>query len=163
MKVLGIDPGWKNLGYAILENRKVIISGTLNPSELTFLGTMNVLQGYCTDHKVDLISIERFVSYAGTLSEDSERIIMLIGGLRQISNEILNKDCVLARAIDWKTKLVKHFYKTEGYSNPSDKLDKKFSDSLATHIIGEKPKNNHISDAISIAYYGDYIETNKTT
>lgn len=154
MKILGVDPGWKNLGYSIIEDRKIITSGVLDPSKISFLGTMNVLKGLCSDNDVELISVERFVAYKGTMTSDSEDIIMIIGGLRQLSNDLLNKDAVLSRAIDWKQFLAKHFFKAEGFKNPSESFDKKFSDAIAAHITGTKQKINHISDAVGIAYYG---------
>lgn len=95
--------------------------------------------------------IERYVAYQGKLTPESEEVLLFIGSLISELRK-LGISVKVARAVDWKMYLVKQLFKKEGFKNPSEKLDKKFSDAAATHIIGVKPKTNHESDAICMSY-----------
>lgn len=95
--------------------------------------------------------IERYVSYQGKLTSESEEVLLFIGSLISELHNV-GISVKVARAVDWKMYLVKQLFKKEGFKNPSEKLDKKFSDAAATHILGTKPKTNHESDAVGLGY-----------
>lgn len=156
--LLGIDPGWKNLGYAILKEENgefsLVHSGVENPSETdaefpsvlaaktwSIIGSENDFT-----HK----SVERYVPYNNTFTAETENITMIIGGLREVFRPVN-----LYRAIDWKTQLVKLLAKNTGFDNPSTSLDKKFSIAAARHILNNKGDFNsdHEADAICLAAF----------
>lgn len=157
---LGIDPGSRNLGYAVLDinANSVTINklGQIDPKEEGFSETISILMmSLPTD--IHQVCIERYVAYKGIHNAASEEILMLIGAMRQA----LLTDCaipesrlILTRAIDWKPKLCKHLVKTKDFSNPSTSFDKKYSIAAAECIINDKIESNHIADAICLAYYG---------
>lgn len=164
--LLGIDPGWKNLGYAILKEEDgeftLLKSGVENPSvkdaEFPQYFYSKVFQDiYIEDdlHRdeiavLDQVSLERYVPYNNTFSAEAENITMLIGGLREVF-----KPANLYRAIDWKTALVKMLVKHTGFDNPSTSLDKKFSIAAAKHILNNKGDFNsdHEADAVCLAAF----------
>ena len=73
---IGIDPGWKNLGWGIVDiNGKSVASGTLNPSEfgvgetpLALLEEIEEYQNYITGHSVAHRS--QFVGEVKSVRED---------------------------------------------------------------------------------------------
>ena len=161
---LGIDPGWKNLGIALVKEEEGVVSlvksAALNPSSLPgknlpfhliieFLGEKPA-------HRLDYLTMERYVSYQNVMTAESENILMLIGSLKNyIETWWLqdNSDTILTRAIDWKTELVKTLVKTKGFNNPSTSLDKKFS-IAAAHACLDQPgkfETDHEADAICLA------------
>lgn len=156
---MGIDPGWKNLGYAVVELKRtgeigLFKSGTMNPSTL---GQVDSVQ-YLLENlpSPNLLTMERYVSYKGVHTSESENIVMLIGGINyafQIEPTVLQSNPSLVRAIEWKTELVKLLFKHKGFDNPSTSLDKKFSIAAAKaclDIPGEF-KSDHEADAICLA------------
>lgn len=160
---IGIDPGWKNAGVALVENNdgklKLVHSATLNPSILSDKERCSVVLSELTSKvPIELISsvgIERYVAYKGVHTADSEKIIMLIGGLVERVNIESQGKCgiLLYRAVDWKVALVKQLAKYRGFSNPSDSLDKKFSIAAARACLDSPGtfRTDHEADAICIS------------
>jgi|SRR5579859_6113979 len=167
---IGIDPGWKNLGFAIVRQEvgkkdiELVHSCVLNPAELG--GIIAALTKVCKiiEEHIPYPSIlpnkihsglERYVAYANVNTAEAENILMMIGAL-VVGLNYYNKGTSttnMVRAIDWKTKLVKALFKWKRFSNPSDKLDKKFSVAAAKAIISNEKEfdTNHEADAICIA------------
>jgi hypothetical protein len=162
---IGIDPGWKNLGLAVVcrevgkEDIQLVHSSTLNPAELG--GILPTLKKICELVEPLLVGadrvctgIERYVAYGDTVTHESENILMMIGAL-VVGMNYFNKatdGTKMVRAIEWKTGLVKALFKWKKFNNPSTKLDKKFSVAAAESILeGVKVETNHESDAICIA------------
>lgn len=181
---LGIDPGYKNLGYALLEETsgefKVLSAGTANPSQGPLEAFPEVLLASLAlpPHLAfDSVSIERYVAYQGVMTGDSEHILNLIGILRAMAYVSYSTLPHLYRAIDWKTFLVKALFKRRGFRNPSESLDKKFSLAAAACILSPigtptkeavanlsnlGVKNDHEADAVCIAaipFYEDKAGT----
>ena len=166
---LGIDPGWVNLGAAIVKHSgttwDLVKSHTFNPSKHTEFP--DFLCGWIDDclpgYMPQGACIERYVSYKGVNTAEAENILMLIGGLRQAllySSPVPPFDVSLVRAIDWKTDLVKYLVKNRGFDNPSTSLDKKFSIAAAKCIIGNYDiKTDHEADAICLAAYSSLLRT----
>lgn len=167
---VGIDPGWKNLGLAILredENGLTLISThTLNPSEMgghakaALIIRSLVLKAVSAD-QTDIenlqvsLAIERYVSYNNVNTAESENILMLIGAILCAFDDI-SSNPGMYRAIDWKTELVKLLVKNRGFDNPSTSLDKKFS-IAAAHACLDIPgkfNNDHEADAVCLAAIG---------
>ena len=174
---IGIDPGWKNLGFAITtinpRGGKVSKAFTknYNPSEYKSINIFTeelFKQIRELTTKVDYVTIERYVAYEGVHTPNGEEINIIIGSL---SNSFWNKFCVepsLVRAIDWKMKLVKALFKKKGFQNPSTSLDKGFSDAAAIAAIDEdengpisKLQTNHESDALCLSVVPIYVGTIK--
>jgi hypothetical protein len=168
---LGIDPGWKNLGLGIVRQKvdhedkgiELVHSQVLNPSALDgILGTAETIKRICYkivpgyDANYFTAALERYVPYNNVFTAEAENITMLIGCLTQSCNESLISDTppALYRAIDWKMALVKALFKWKRFSNPSDKLDKKFSIAAAKACISNPEKEietDHEADAICLA------------
>ena len=154
---IGIDPGWKNCAYSIVEPSgtmgkvQVIKTGVLNPSENEY-ECVKTLSDLVKDYDVKkYLTIERFVPYNKVFSSDSENITMLIGMLKA---EFYSKveELLLIRAIDWKIKLVQINNKLFGYQSPSTILDKKYSLSIAKFITNNYEfKTDHEADATCLA------------
>lgn len=152
---LGIDPGWKNLGYAIVYNSlkdgiRLVEASTLNPSDNP-VKVIHKLRADLRKYGPRYACIERYVSYQGVTSAETENILMLIGGMYyQTIDEGTFVHTV--RAIDWKTDLVKNLVIAKGFDNPSSSLDKKFSMAAAKACLTEGDfKNDHEADAICLA------------
>lgn len=161
---IGVDPGWKNLGLAIVrraedsETVELVHSCTLNPGELG--GIVPALTKICEIVETHVVGaskvysgIERYVAYGNTVTHESENILMMIGAL-VIGMNYFNKgsNTKMVRAIEWKIALAKALFKWRKFSNPSVKLDKKFSVAAAQCIINNKDfANDHEADAICIA------------
>lgn len=167
----GIDPGWINLGLAIVhkneEDWRVTIDhcSTYNPSTAPLEFAAGITQialkelplpfsSYSLNHVV----IERYVPYAGTYTAEAENINMLIG---MICQEFYRASCLgekplfpsLLRAVEWKTSFVKYLNKNYGFNNPSPSLDKKFSIAAAKFLVTnpEMIKTDHEADAVCLA------------
>ena len=154
---IGIDPGWKNLGLAVVtptEKGKVKVLGslTLNPSlgDLAFVESLpiiiNTLIPSTLDYDIQHLVIERYAPYNNVHSSESENITMLIGMIR--SKLYSQNACVeqglsakLYRAIDWKVKMAQVNSRLYGFSNKSTCLDKNYSLQMA-HFITENPNPN---------------------
>lgn len=155
--LLGIDPGWKNLGAAVLLNQdkelRLLRSWTWDVSGGPTNVPGDILQVMDNARPTD-VTIERYVPYNNTFSAEAENITMLIGGLRQRFSEE-GADVYLVRAIDWKTALVKILVKYYGFDNPSTSLDKKFSVAAAKCLLKLDNLNitDHEADAICLAAF----------
>lgn len=165
---IGIDPGWKNLGFALVKSRGVgekihlVHSETINPSELGgVIETCKHINDICNDriHLFDadeiISTVERYVPYNNVFTAEAENITMLIGALNYSLYWEFQTQPGLVRAIDWKMALVKALFKTKGFNNPSDKLDKKFSIAAAKACLFEgdelEIETDHVADAICLA------------
>lgn len=166
---LGIDPGWRNLGWALVMEAEepgkvtVVEARHLNPSTYhhpsgAVAETLKKVESSipfsaCLRH----IRIERYVSYGNVRSTETESITEIIGMFRYAlwENYGGKVDISLLRAIEWKTTLVKLLSRHYGFSNPSKKmeLDKKFSIGAAKFVTTnpEVITNDHIADAICLA------------
>lgn len=58
MKILGIDPGSNLLGFAILENKKIIISDEIKIKKPKYFFIYKWLQNFLLDYTPDVIMIE---------------------------------------------------------------------------------------------------------
>lgn len=162
---IGIDPGWKNLGLAVLrqeqdEDRKVslIHSAVMNPSSFKSITLfIDALDKVITPLTTNLsgVTIERFVAYNTIHTAESESINMLIGAMCYYfgSASTWNVEPNLVRAIDWKTALVKQLFKKKGFENPSDTLDKKFSIAAAKCCLDHEIqfKTDHEADGVCLS------------
>lgn len=159
---IGCDPGWRNASISISENTSsginLLHSKTLDPSvfpdkdrcSVILKEVSELIDPGCVSHFV----IERYVSYQGVNTAESENILMLIGGLRERGFFLFpNSDILLLRAIDWKISLAKHLFKTKGFQNPSLKLDKVFSIAAAKACYDNNPifKTDHDADSAALA------------
>lgn len=179
---VGVDPAWKNLGLAIVKEEietgelTLLSSYVMNPSEhLTIPEFVQRLEGLV--HKVmvndvcegepevngtiDSVTIERFVAYAGVSTSETENICMIIGALQFAFKARYNVDSLMLRAIDWKTNLVKQLFKTQGFDNPSTKLDKKFSLAAGNACLKKEKnifKTDHEADATCLASYSTIMK-----
>lgn len=172
MYSVGVDPGWKNLGLAVVKKdpeswkSKVVLSRHLCPSAAV------TPEKFCLDasnevfhlaggiFKIDNVLIERYVSYGNVRSSETENITELIGMLRysfwcRFESSVAGIDIKMLRAIEWKTSLVKFLSRHYGFQNPSRKmeLDKEFSMAAAKFIVinPETITNDHIADAVCLA------------
>jgi hypothetical protein len=163
---IGIDPGWKNLGYSVVEIEpknnevKLLESGVFNPSSFSDIedfiiyGLNNSFTNGLKLEKIDYVTIERFISYQGVDSAEFEIINRLIGAMCLYFRAMKNVTPTLYRAIDWKMELVKALFRQKSFENPSDKLDKKFSIAAAEACISPlatKLSTDHESDATCLA------------
>lgn len=151
---LGIDPGWKNLGWGLVDvNGNYVRSGTLNPSEhpigavpLVLLEELEQEQNY-----IKGVCMERYVTYQGKHNPDSEHILLVTGSLQYMAR-LLECPLGMYKAIEWKTPLAKHIYLTTGQENPSDRLDKAYSMFAAEVLTGKKFKVDHEADGSCLAW-----------
>ena len=163
---VAVDPGWKNLGFAIVrrkvgdENISLVYSCVLNPAKLggilpCLTKVCKLIEEYIPHNASKVYSgLERYVAYQGVNTSESENILMMIGAL-VVGMHYFNKgtsNTNMVRAIEWKTSLVKALFKWRKFNNPSAKLDKKFSIAAAKCIIGDiKIETDHECDSICIA------------
>lgn len=154
----GIDPGWTNLGFAVLnDDNKIEVAKTLNPS--TDGGIVSIVEHIeewldvlMEASLIQHLTVERYVAYKGVHNPRSEDILMLIGALNYgLRNQVRAQ--AMVRAIDWKPALCKHLFKEKGFRNPSKTFDKDFSMAAAEAICGEIPGSDHVADAICLAYF----------
>lgn len=165
---LGIDPGWVNVGVAVLRGRELIASAHICPKEMGVteavkeISAIKVMYDPRTDSDrfAEHVSIERYVAYKGVVNAASEQILMIIGALQYVYEDF-GIPVKLYRAIEWKPGLCKHLVRTYGFSNPSSSFDKKFSIAAAECIIQKKVESDHIADAICLAYYGSIDSVKK--
>lgn len=154
MIFVGIDPGFTNLGFALMQDGNTT-HYRFTPRDVGVYNTVaHILEGIDPEAEKGIAVLERYVAYGGVTNSDSENILMLIGALHYGLVTAGFLDVRLMRAIDWKINLCKHLVKTVGFSNPSLKLDKKFSLAAAEQIMGGKPKTDHEADAVCLAEYG---------
>lgn len=179
---IGIDPAWKNLGLSIVKEEArtgeltLLSSYVMNPSGYkTIPEFVNELDRKVREDvyshvrsgepeftgTVNSVTIERFVAYAGVSTSETENICMIIGALQYAFKEHYGLDSLMLRAIDWKTNLVKALYKTQGFDNPSTKLDKKFSLAAGNACLNTEKnvfKTDHEADATCLACYSTILK-----
>lgn len=163
---LGIDPGWKNLGYGFVKEEvgeiSLIDSGTLSPADMLTYNVPDFLYSALRNLTaqpvwLSYLTMERYVSYQNVQTAESENILMLMGMLDYGLQSLLTGQSPgitrLHRAIDWKMELVKLLVKNKGFDNPSLKLDKKFSIAAAHACLDNQGtfKTDHEADAICLA------------
>ena len=152
---IGIDPGWKNLGWGIVDSEgKSVRSGTFNPSEYPVGTFPSVLLAEIKEEAPYLrgASMERYVTYVGKHNPDSEHILLVTGALQYM---ILGQLCIplgMYKAIDWKTAVSKLIYREYGKENPSDRLDKVFSMFAAETLTESTYPVDHEADASCLAW-----------
>lgn len=159
---IGIDPGWKNLGLAVVKRKEdgsieIVKTLTVNPSEYGIVGAAEYIVEQTAlavkyKHIPKYVVIERYVSYNNVLTTEAENIVSLIGAFQFAFKGVSTH---LFRAIDWKVNLVKALVRKFEFSNPSSKLDKKFSIAAAQACLQEEHKfpNDHEADAVCLASY----------
>lgn len=154
---VGIDPGWKNLGYSKIGVEEggeahILITGTMDPSKYGVNGTAKYLEDLGLFVDAEMLTIERYVPYDGKQNADSERILMVTGACILLMGD--DSKVLLKRAIDWKIELCKYLAKHRGFNNPSTakKLDKEFSLAAAVNIFGDVFQSDHEADASCLAY-----------
>ena len=175
---IGIDPGWKNLGFAVsylnTHTGKVhkSFTCTYNPSSFSNINEFITHLDCDLELTENLVSvtIERYVAYEGIHTSEAENINLVIGALIHYFGGTNSKwaiEPVLVRAVDWKMKLVKALFKKKGFNNPSSSLDKKFSIAAAKAVIDyedgkvEELATDHEADALCLSTLPIYIGTSK--
>lgn len=172
MYSLGIDPGWKNCGVALIRTDvpslhfTKIDSVTFSPADFPSIEhflehLMNWYSQRLPEGQIlSYASIERYVTYQGVMTAEMENICTVIGGIRaaiRFCGEAKNWDTELhlSRAADWKIFMAQSLAKNEKFNNPSSSLDKKFSVALAKHLTNNvyEFSNDHEADAVCIAAY----------
>lgn len=165
---LGIDPGWKNLGFSMAQYDTETTHITLLHSQVFNISGYKGITPAIKDivatfirYKPDnaifrQLTIERFISYKNVDSAEFEIINRIIGALDIYFNEALvpTYPTRLERAIDWKTSLVKALHIKSGFENPSETLDKKFSIAAGKACLDEVPgkkMTDHEYDAVCLA------------
>jgi len=167
---LGIDPGWKNLGLALI---RVPLEGKEPKPSLVFSKVYapadfkSITEFVCEIDKdiveynvsFDGITIERYVAYKNVQSAETENITMVIGALSYYFASQWEKEPNLVRAIEWKSALVKALFRTKNFDNPSSSLDKKFSIAAADCCMNKELKLNtdHEADAVCLATLPLYV------
>jgi Holliday junction resolvasome RuvABC endonuclease subunit len=163
---IGIDPGWKNAGIALLcqdENGlRLVCSHTLSPFALGGVvegvdEVIKIISKHVHPSDVASIGIERYVSYNNVNTAETENILMFIGALRYgLATFLGSANCELYRAIEWKMALVKLLVKNKSFDNPSTALDKKFSIAAAHACLDIKGEfsNDHEADAVCLGAIG---------
>ena len=169
-RFLGIDPGWRNLGYAVVEipdelnldwKVNVLSTGTLDPSRYACVESFSEALLRVDPDDVgwewafEEATIERYVTYQGVHTHESENILMLIGALRQRFYFTSGKIAMMVRAIDWKTKMTQILNRLYAFDNDSTSMDKKLSLQMAKFIVTnpEVITTDHEADAICLAAY----------
>lgn len=170
--LLGIDPGWKNLGYALLEPEglafRIVSIGHTNPSTSGVLYP-SVFAAWLhnevtpASRRLRHVTIERYVAYENKMSSETENILLTIGGLQHAmldwvrpSGGVLGMGEIhMYRAIDWKVRLAQVLHLKTGFNNPSTKLDKVFSIAAAKALVTnpELIQNDHQADAVCLAAF----------
>jgi len=172
--IIGIDPGWASIGYAVIDE-----DGSLRNEYA------EIPRNYGTPYKfiekmwMDLhtmpipgnrdpstyvhftdVYLERYVTYGG-VQTDPENILMIIGAL-QYFFESHGIEVHMVRAIDWKPKVCKYLVRTKDkFHNPYTSFDKNFSLLAAREISGFEVKSDHTADAICLGYLKRIDEFNK--
>ena len=150
MLSLGIDPGPVNTGLSVTSfspsGSGVVLSTCLNFQGLSPFQVREKVLEICPHP--DLLTIERFVSYRGVQSDSTERTGIIIGAIASIAHSV-----TLVRAVEWKFKIVQYISR-QGFLNPSQSLDKKFSLAAAEFASGGKFKTDHEADSFLLSLYG---------
>lgn len=164
---LGVDPGWTNLGYSLINDATgSILTGHLVPADLPIGGTPDyLLAAVRRTHNIhpatDIrwAAMERFVYYKGVHNPNSEQILMVTGQLQYLLYAT-RTPVKMFRAIEWKNYLLRYLFKTYGFKNPNANgaMDKQFS-LRAAEFIAQKVFNSdfifdtdHEADAFCLAF-----------
>ena len=154
---MGIDPGVKNFGLAILkEDHKVLHSETLDVSKMSNIQLCAHLLNLVHTYEVNKCGIERFVAYKGRLVKSAESIYMMTGAI-EYSLGSKGVEVILCRAIEWKSGICKYLFKHKGFKNISKNFDKKYSMNVAEFITGIVPPTDHEADSIGVAYFAGEV------
>ena len=143
----GIDPGLTNTGIAVTSGRELVFSETLRVRGLTVYEARTYFEALQSKYGIEKTGIERFASYRGVASSDTENLLMFIGVLISCM-----PSPQLVRAIDWKVQLSHRLY-AEGFRNKAKSLDKTFSKDAAEFLLGKKLKSHHECDAVLLGYW----------
>jgi hypothetical protein len=158
---IAVDVGWKNLGIALLSSSskgiEVVHSATLNPSTIDPVKRCQQILmevgSKVTPKLITHATFERYASYSGVHTAESENILMLLGGLVETTRQLFyGAEIEMIRAIEWKMELAKTLFKLKGFQNPSNKLDKVFSIAAAHAVldIDKELKDDHQADAVCL-------------
>lgn len=158
---LGVDPGWTNLAYAFLSEEGELFTECVIPNELP-KGTLapHIMDEFISSLDVNLSGavMERFVYYDGVSNPTSEQILMVTGQVQFWLADGFSIVPTMWKAFDWKSRLSKHLYK-QGFRNPSDRLDKKFSLAAARYIFPDYDfETDHEADAACMAYIARMLD-----
>lgn len=162
---LGIDPGIVNTGWYVLgEDLKTTgFGGVFNPSAYATRATavqalLGIIEAACDENflkfsDIQVATVERYVAYMGRMNSNTEPTVLLIGSLTY-PLETCGITILEKRAIDWKIAVNKDLFKTVGFHNPSEKLDKVYSLAAAQEIAGRAfdKRKDHEADACCMAY-----------
>jgi hypothetical protein len=147
MITCGIDPGLTNTGIAVMSGRELVFSETLKVRGLTIHEVKTYFEVLQNKYEIERTGVERFASYRGVTSSDTENLLMFIGILISYM-----PSPQLVRAIDWKVQLSHKLY-VEGFRNKAKSLDKTFSKDAAEFLLGKKLKSHHECDAVLLGYW----------
>jgi len=152
---LGVDPGWKNLGWSVTDEKgRYIKSGSVDPSTLPLGSIGQYLLSQLEEEAPFLagMAMERYVVYKGKYNSDSEHILLVTGALQALACQ-LGIPLDMYKAIDWKTRAAKFIYKTTRQENPSDRLDKVFSMFAALVLLEVEFESDHEADASCLSWF----------
>ena len=153
---VGIDPGWSNLGLAVLDkDDKVVLHINMKPSSHgNIAGATQAVKDKLAPFigKIDSVAVEKYVVYGrGVPSKAAIDTTMMVGALCYMFHTI-GLEAQLYKAIDWKKAVCKDLFKNKGFKNPSSSFDKKYSMAAATCICGIKFPTDHEADAACLAF-----------
>lgn len=159
---MGVDPGPTNTGIALVTPEKFLSSQVINITQKTITETVIDLLKTIDPTTLAGVCCERFVPYKDTPNKHSERINLFLGAL---AGSLSNVTSVYAvRALDWKIKLGQYQTIKQGFDNPSQTHDKKFSLALARSIYPElneiKKLTDHEADATCLGFTGYLLSQN---
>ena len=161
--LVGIDPGWKNLGAAVVDSDGELRTRVFNPSKYpTLSDVVEDVLSFCLvpslDHGDVQLTIERYVAYEGVHNADSEFILMTMGA---IVAEFQRRQYFVRplRAIEWKPALCKKLFKEVGFRNPSQTFDKVYSIAAAKALAPQFKGTDHEADAVCLAYLGQWLKS----
>tara|TARA_R110002074_G_scaffold167525_5_gene328670 strand:+ start:239 stop:724 length:486 start_codon:yes stop_codon:yes gene_type:complete len=149
---LGVDPGYANCGWCIVNREgKRIAGGTIHPKKLGIEQSIHKLFiEEIGNIQIEAASLERYVYYEGKNNASSEQILMVTGAIRYaLYSKSIPFD--MYRALDWKNKFSRYLFKTRDFKNPSDRLDKAFSLAAAECYTSHSFKTDHEADAACLA------------
>lgn len=147
MKVLGIDPGSKSLGYAFLEKDggeiKVVESGVFNSSGNGFEDKLheifNFLKEITVKYKPDSLAVEE--PFYGLNVKTAIRLGEIVGVIKLLSSQTGIK------AYLYPPRIIKHV--VTGYGGADKGQVKK---NLSSLLNVKKNLNTHESDAVAVGY-----------
>lgn len=152
---IGVDPGWKSCGYAIISSLdgttwNLDRSGNVDPSSFSdihvFINSLNL------PRNSSVACIERYVPFNHSPNSESEKVNQVIGAFIYHFHELNFEKVLKFKSIEWKIALCQKLVLKKGFDNPGSKLDKKFSLAAAKACCGKSIINDHEADAICLAY-----------